>query len=81
MLNELLDPFAACLDPESLQRLIDAPVSAAVQKRMSLLAEKANEGSLSDEERLVYESAINAADIIAILKLKAQYRLAASHKQ
>ena len=81
MLHELLDPFADCLDSVSLQRLIERPVSPSVQERMAVLAGKANEGSLSPEERSGYEAAINAADIIGILKLKAQRRLATANKQ
>jgi hypothetical protein len=39
------------------------------------LAELANEGLLSDDERAEYEALINAEDIVAILKLKARNRL------
>jgi hypothetical protein len=46
-----------------------------VQARLDLLGEKANEGTLSDDERAEYEAAINAADDIAILKLKALRQL------
>jgi len=35
------------------------------------LAELANEGLLDEEERAEYEALVNAADFIAILKLKA----------
>jgi hypothetical protein len=42
------------------------------------LAEKANEGMLTEEERSDFEALINAADFIAILKLKAQGRLASN---
>ena len=35
-------------------------------------AEKANEGLLNEDERADYEAIINTADIISILKLKAE---------
>jgi len=43
---------------------------------MDILAESANEGTLSDNERSEYEALVNAADFISILKLKAQLYLA-----
>ena len=77
LLNELLDPFAQCLDWASLQRLNELQVSPSAQKRIACLAEKANEGLLSDEERWEYEAAINASDIMMALKMRAQHNLAA----
>ena len=37
-----------------------------------MLGERANEGTLSADERAEYEALINAADFISILKLKAR---------
>jgi hypothetical protein len=68
----LLEPFAHCLDAESAQRLIEFGISPAVQEKVNLLAERANRGVLTESERSDYEARINAADFIAILKLKAQ---------
>ena len=78
LLNELLDPFAECLDAEPAQRVIAFDVAPAVQHKVDELAEKANEGMLTEEERSDFEALINAADFIAILKLKAQGRLASN---
>ena len=78
LLNELMDPLTECLDSESAQRLVDFGLAPAVQERMSALAEKANEGSLTEDERNGYEALISATDFIAILKLKAQRRLSTS---
>jgi hypothetical protein len=55
--------------------VIEFGISPAVQERVGVLAERANEGVLTEDERLDYEALINAADFIAILKLKAQRRL------
>jgi hypothetical protein len=72
VLNDLLDPLSRCLDAESARRVTELRVSPAVEEKISVLAERANEGLLSDEERADYEAIINTADIISILKLKAQ---------
>jgi hypothetical protein len=74
-LDQFLDPLSRCLDAESARRVIDLGVSAAVQERVDTLAERANEGLLSDDERAEYEALINAEDFVAILKLKARSQL------
>ena len=75
LLDQLLDPFTQCLDAESAQRVAEFGIAPAVQQLVNALAERANEGVLTDDERTDYEALINAADFIAILKLKAQRRL------
>ena len=74
-LDGLLEPLSRCLDMESAQRIVELRVAAPVQERMDALAERANEGTLSDDDRLEYEALINAADFISILKLKARQLL------
>ena len=80
-LDDLLEPLSQCLDPDSLQRVINFRVAGPVQNRIEGLATKANEGCLTDDERMEYEALINAADFIAILKLKAQQQLYRNSKQ
>jgi hypothetical protein len=74
-LDQFLDPLSRCLDAESARRVVALDVSASVQERVDTLAERANEGLLSDDERAEYEALINAEDFVAILKLKARSRL------
>jgi hypothetical protein len=74
-LDGLLDPLSRCLDAVSAQRVAEFRVDPAVQARVDILAQRANEGMLSDEERAEYEAFINAADFISILKLKVQRQL------
>jgi hypothetical protein len=76
MLDGLLDPFTRCLDAASARRVAEFGIPAAVQQSVQLLAERANEGLLTEEERTDYEALVNAADFIAILKLKAERQLA-----
>lgn len=72
LLDGLLGPLSRCLDSASAQRVAEFRIPAPVQERIEILAERANEGSLSDEERSEYEATVNAVDLISILKLKAQ---------
>jgi uncharacterized protein YnzC (UPF0291/DUF896 family) len=64
-----------CRDAESARRLVAFQVEPPVQERIDALGERANEGNLSAAERDEYEALINAADFIAILKLKVRRHL------
>jgi hypothetical protein len=75
VLDGLLGPLSRCLDAESARRVIAFRVDSAVQRKVDALAERANDGLLSEEERTEYEALINATDFISILKLKASYQL------
>jgi hypothetical protein len=77
-LDGLLEPLSRCLDIASARRVVDLQVAQPVQERIDALAERANEGALSDGERSEYEALINAADFISILKLKARQYLDSS---
>lgn len=74
-LDGLMESLSRCFDTESARRLVELQVAIPVQERIDWLAERANEGSLTHDERLEYEALINAADFIAILKLKARQQL------
>jgi hypothetical protein len=50
-------------------------IDPAVQSRLDALAERANDGAHTDEERAEYEAFINVGDFISILKLKARRHL------
>ena len=51
--------------------MVEFQVATHVQDRVDVLAERANEGLLNDDERTEYEAFIDASDFIAILKLQA----------
>jgi hypothetical protein len=76
-LDSLLDPFSRCFDAESARRVTEFRIDPGVQARIGVLAERANDGMLGEDERGEYESLVNAADLISILKLKAIRQLKA----
>ena len=76
VLDRMLEPLTRCLDVESAKRITALAVDPMVQTRVDELAERANEGLLTAEERSEYEAYINADDFIAIFKLKATRLLA-----
>ena len=75
LLNDLLDPLSRCLDEESARRVAEFRIGPALEEKIRVLAEKSNDGLLNEDERADYEAIINTADIISILKLKAQRQL------
>ncbi len=76
-LDGLLDPLASSLDPSALRQIIEFRISSEVQARVDYLANRANNGELTPDEDAEYEALIDGADLITILKLKAQRVLAA----
>jgi hypothetical protein len=78
VLDRMLDPLSRCFDTDSARRVVELGADPVVQARVDLLAERANEGLLTDVERAEYEAYINVDDLISILKLKAQRQLASS---
>jgi hypothetical protein len=72
VLDRLLDPVVRSLTPGSARRLVGLRADPAAQARVAELAEKCNEGRLSDGERAEYEAAVAAANFIAVLQAKAR---------
>lgn len=73
--DRALEPFTRCLDAESARRLAEFRFDAAVETRVHELAERANWGLLSDEERREYEAFIELGNLISILQLKIKRQL------
>ncbi len=64
VLDELLDPLSGSLSAESGRRVMDRDVGTSVQFRISVLAELANGGKLTDDQRAEYEVLMGAVDSI-----------------
>lgn len=74
-LDRLLGPVADCFDRESAQRLVSLEIAPETRAKIDQLAERANEGTISDAERAEYIEYIDAMDLIAILQTKARESL------
>lgn len=57
---------------DAAQRILELQIDPTVQTRLDVLAEKANQGILSAEEREEYESLVEGLDLLAVLKTKAR---------
>lgn len=86
-MNALADPHQAfhegtagvfaLLTADQIRSLAALETDGSFAERVNSLAERANEGELTDSERAEYEAYIEANNLVAILKAEAQYRLSA----
>jgi hypothetical protein len=74
-LDHLLEPFADCLTPEVAAKVADLRADDATQARIDYLADCANDGRLTNEERNEYAGYLHAIDVIAVLQAKARSQL------
>jgi hypothetical protein len=72
LLDRIFDPIEDALTPESARRLVAWRADEATQQRLDELADKCNEGELTEAEREEYETYVRAIDFIAILQAKAR---------
>lgn len=73
--EELINGFAQCLDRESLSALANFQLPTHAQARLDALAERANLGALTPDERSEYEAFINASEFFAQAQLRARVKL------
>jgi hypothetical protein len=77
-MDRTLDSLAASLNEEAARSILDIRIDPEIQARVEVLAGRANEGELTLEERDEYLSYVEAADLLAIFKLKAKRHLEAT---
>ena len=77
-LDRLVDPLSRCLTPQSAKRLLKLQADPKLQAVVDRLAEKCNEGRLTDRERAEYADYVSFGTFIALLKSKARQLLAHS---
>jgi hypothetical protein len=75
-LDRLLEPLAGCLSPDSAAKVADLRADETVQARIDYLAEQANEGLLTEDEREEYTGYLHAIDVITVLQAKTRSQLA-----
>ena len=74
-LDRLLEPLAGCLSPDSAAKVADLRADETMQTRIDYLAERANDGLLTDDEREEYGGYLHAIDVITVLQAKARSQL------
>jgi len=69
-------PIFALLSSDQTRQLAELSGDPALESRIELLADKANEGNLSPAERAEYEGYIEANNLLAVLQAEARFHLA-----
>lgn len=78
VVDRLLDPVARSFTPEVARQIVKVRADAKTAARVAALAEKCNQGTLTDAERAEYEAAVAVGNFIAILQAKARLMLKGS---
>jgi hypothetical protein len=71
-LNRLLEPLSQSLGVEGAQQLLDFRIDPAVQARIDELADRSNEGLLTEAERNEYVGYIEGISLINLLMATAR---------
>ena len=68
ILDRVLDPITNCLTRDVAAKLVALRADPKTQARVDKLADKANEGTLSSEERAEYDRYRDAFHFVTILQ-------------
>jgi len=71
-MDRVLDPFMDCFTTEVARNVANLRADVETQARLDNLAQKANEGQLTPEERAVYDRFLEAFHLMTILQAKAR---------
>ena len=72
-IERLLEPVTACLTAEVAQRIVDLRLDdPSTLERLDDLREKANEGTLTAEERAEYDDFVEGNDLVMLIKDQAR---------
>jgi hypothetical protein len=74
-LDRLLAPLADCLSPDVAAKVADLRADETTQARVDYLADRTNEGLLTNDEREEYSGYLHAIDVITVLQAKARSQL------
>ena len=76
VLSQLLEPVGRFMPTEFARELAALKATPEVQARIDELADKCNEGELTEAERAEYAAYVDAIDVISILQAQARSVLA-----
>ena len=71
-LDRFLEPVTTAFTPELARSFADLRADPELQSWVDDLAKKANDGTITPAEDSEYKALIDAADLIAVLQLKAR---------
>ena len=75
VIGRFLEPVFRALPPDSARQIVDLSADDELQNRVQCLANRANEGELTDDEHEEYKALVDAGDILATLQALARRAL------
>jgi hypothetical protein len=75
-LDRFFEPVGRCLTPAVARKLVALRADRDLQAEIDRLAARCNEGQLSDDERVEYETYVRAIHFLTVLQSKARRLLA-----
>jgi len=75
--SHALDPSSGCLNVEAAENIVALRIDPDIHSRIEELAGRSNEGRLTEDERAEYDSYVEGAEILSLIKLKARRYLLA----
>ncbi|MGQ0634287.1 MAG: hypothetical protein ACT4QC_06740 [Planctomycetaceae bacterium] len=79
-IERIFRPVTSSLNDQAARKLMGLKADAKLRARVSVLARKCNEGELTRDERVEYESLVLLGDFVAILQVQARRLLARSRQ-
>jgi hypothetical protein len=68
----MVDPIGRVLTPAAAAEILDFRADGETQRRIDELADKCNEGTLSDDERAEYQEFVSLFNILTVLQTRAR---------
>ena len=75
LLDGFIEPLAECLTLESARKIAALRLDEAEQARLDLLADKANRGALTAEEKAEYDGFLAVYHVIRLVQARARHLL------
>lgn len=72
LLDQRIEPFAECMTVEAAQKIVSLRADEATQAHVDELAEKANRGTLTDDESATYDQYLAAFHFITVMQARAR---------
>ena len=72
LLDRVIEPFAECLTASAARKIVALRADDEMQTRVDELADKANDGRLTDEERAEYDRYLAAFHFVTIMQARAR---------
>ena len=72
VLDRLFAPLGECLTLDTARRIANLRADSELQAQVDQLADKANAGTLSEEERSQYQRYLQFAQFVTLLQIRAR---------